>query len=160
MSIALVTAFSGADTGARTVTADVVTDASAYLALEANANSAHDGFVSVSAGKITVAFDGNNLAASGSGINVDGAYEFDSLVKITNKGTETKSVDITIGGTDSALCTVALTSTEAQSTPDYSGDPTALSLAATGSGYLGLKVSGSGKATGESVACSITVTAS
>lgn len=160
LSVAMVTAFTDASTGARTVTASVVTDADAYLALAANANSAHDGFVSVSSGKVAIAFDGNNLEAAGTGINAEGAYEFDSIVTITNKGTEQKSVDVAFGGADAALCSAALTTTEDQSAATYSTNPSPITLAKAATGYLGWKVAATGKTAGQSVACTLTVTAS
>ncbi len=158
MSVALVTAFSGADTGARTFTAEIVTDASAYLAIETNTNSPHTNFVTLSSGKIVIAFDGNNVDASGSGMNEESTYSFDAIIKITNKGTQSRDIDIVIEGADSSLCTVALTATETQTT--YSADPTALTVAKDANAYLGLKVTleGSAKTTTDSVACSITVT--
>lgn len=160
LSVAMVSAFTDGSTGARTVTASVVTDADAYLALATNTNSPHTGFATVSAGKVVVAFDGNNADASGTGINVDGAYEFDSIIKITNKGTATRSVDLAFGGADSTLCQAVLTTAEDQSASTYAADPSPVSLAKTAVGYLGLKVSGAGKAAGSSVSCTVTVTAS
>ncbi|HLE96059.1 MAG TPA: DUF1102 domain-containing protein [Candidatus Thermoplasmatota archaeon] len=159
LSVALVTAFTDGSTGARTVTASVVTDTNSYLAIEENANSPHDGFLTEAAsGKLTIAFDANNLDAAGDGINPDGAYEFDAIVKITNKGTATRSVDITIGGTDSSLCTVALTAAEDQSAETYTSNPAPVSVAVAANAYLGVKVAGTSKTAGESVACTITVT--
>lgn len=160
LSVAMVTAFTDASTGARTVTASVVTDANAYLALAANANSPHDGFVSVSNGKATLTFDNANLEAAGDGINPEGAYEFDNILKITNQGSDTaaKSVDIAFAGTDSTLCQGALTTTETAQT--HSADPSPISLAKDATGYLGIKVLGTGKTAGQSVSCTITVTAS
>lgn len=161
LSAAMVTAFTDASTGARTVTASVVTDANAYLALAVNSNSPYDGFVSVSgAGKATLTFDGNNADAAGDGINPDGAYEFDSILKVTNAGTDTRSVDLAFGGTDASLCQAALTSAEDQSGSTYGADPSPVSLAKDATAFLGVKVLGTGKTSGQSVACTITVTAS
>lgn len=160
MSITLVLAFSAGDTGARTLTAAVVNDADAFLALEANAASPHAGFVTVSSGKTLITFNADNLDAAGTGVNPDSTYMFDSILKITNKGTATVNVDITIAGTDSALCQVALTSGSTQGDSDYSGNPSPLSVAVGGVNYLGLKVLATGKVSGGSVACTITVTAS
>src|SRR5690242_9548118 len=87
IGIVTVLAFSAADSGARTLTASVVNDADAYLAIEANAASPNAGFVSVSGGKTVVTFNGANSAAAGTGINPESTYMFDSILKITNKGT-------------------------------------------------------------------------
>ncbi len=159
MSVALVTAFSVGDTGARDVSASVVNDSDAFIALEANGDNAYQNFVSTTSGKISVAFDGNNADASGTGINPESTYEFDELINVTNKASESLTVDVTISGTDSALCTVALTSTTGQTSSDYSADPTALSLAKDATGYLGLAVDGTGKVSGDTLSCTISVTA-
>lgn len=160
LSIALVTAFSVGDTGTRDVSASVVNDANAFLALEANDQNAYQNFVSTTAdGAIQVAFDGTNADASGSGINPDSSYEFNALVNVTNQASEDLTVDVSIAGTDASLCEAALTSTASQSTSDYASDPTALSVAQDSTAYLGLKVMADGKADGDSVSCTISVTA-
>lgn len=159
MSIALVTAFSVGDTGARNVSASVVNDSDAFIAMEANTNNAYKNFVSTTSGKISVAFDGTNADASGTGINPDSSYEFDALINVTNQATESLDIDVAISGTDAALCTVALTSTATQVTGDYAADPTALTLAKDATGYLGLAVDGTGKVSGDTLSCTISVTA-
>lgn len=160
LSIALVTAFSVGDTGSRDVSASVVNDADAFLALEANTNNAYQNFVSTqNNGDIAVNFDGDNADASGTGINPNSTYEFDALINVTNQATESLTVDVTISGTDASLCEVALTSTESQASGDYSADPTALSLSKDAAGYLGIKVLGTDKASGGSVSCTIAVNA-
>lgn len=160
LSVSMVTAFTDANTGARTVTASVVTDANAYLALAVNALSPHDGFVTVSSGKITLSFGNANLEASGDGINVDGAYEFDSIVKVTNAGTASRSVDLVFGGADSTLCNAVLTTAEDQSASTYTSNPSPITLAVDAVGYLGVKVSATGKAVSDTVTCTIAMTAS
>lgn len=159
LSVVTVLAFSAGETGARTLTAAVVNDADAFLAIEANSASPHDGFVTVSGGKTIVTFDAANLDAVGEGINPDSTYMFDSILKITNKGTDTVNVDITIAGTDSGLCAVALTAVPTQGDSDYSTDPTALSSTVGSVQYLGLKFLGTGKSAGGSVSCTINVIA-
>lgn len=160
LSIALVTAFSVGDTGARDVSASVVNDASAFIAMEANKANAYQNFVTTNAdGTIDVSFDGNNADASGSGINPDSSYEFDAIINVTNQATEDLSVDISISGTDATLCEAAVTSTSSQSSGDYSADPAALSLAKDATGYLGLKVLGTAMTSGDSISCTISITA-
>lgn len=159
MSVALVTAFSVGDTGTRSVSASVVNDSDAFIAIEANTDNAYQNFVTTSSGKISIAFDGNNADASGTGINPESSYEFDELINVTNKATESLTVDVSIAGTDSTLCTVALTTTTGQTSGDYSADPTAISLAKGATGYLGLAVDGTGKVSGNTLSCTISVTA-
>lgn len=159
LAVTLATAFDAANTGARTVTAAVVTDANAFLALQRNENSPHKGFVTASStAKLSVTFDAANPDASGTGINEDSSYEFDSIVNITNKGTKTVSIDVTFGGADSALCQAAVTSTVDQSAATYSADPAPISTAKDAKAYLGLKVLGTGKTSPSNVNCTITVT--
>jgi hypothetical protein len=159
LSVVTVLAFSAGNTGARTLTASVVNDADAYLALEANAASPHAGFVSVSGGKTVVSFGGGNPGAAGSGINPDSAYMFDAILQVTNQGTDAVDVDVTISGTDASLCQVALTSAAAQVDADYSADPAPLAQSVGDIAYIGLKFLGTGKAAGGSVACTLTVVA-
>lgn len=159
LSVVTVLAFSAGDTGARTLTASVVNDADAFLAIDANPASPHNGFVTVVSGKTVVTFDGNGDAA-GLGINPDSTYMFDSILRITNKGTAPVDVDVSVAGADAALCKVALTTTTTQGTEDYSADPTALTQAVGGVSYLGLQFMGTAKVAGGSVDCTITVTAS
>lgn len=160
LSIALVTAFSVGDTGTRAVSASVVNDADAFLGMEANGNNAYQNFVSTNAdGTIEIAFDGNNADASGTGINPNSSYEFNSLVNVTNQATEDLTIDVTIGGTDSTLCEGALTSTASQSSSDYASDPAALSVTKGSTAYLGIKVMADGKTSGDTVSCTLTVSA-
>jgi hypothetical protein len=159
LSVTLVTAFNAGNTGARTVTADVVTDGSAFLAIYKNGNSVHKNFVSVTSGKLSLAFDTANPDAAGTGINPESSYEFDSVIRIRNNGTKTVNIDITFAGTDSALCQAALTTAEDQSAATYSADPAAVSRTKGSIAYLGLKVLGTGKVSGNSVSCTITLTA-
>lgn len=160
LSIALVTAFSVGDTGTRDVTASVVTDANAFLALEKNQDNSYSEFVSTDAdGAIQIAFDGSNADAAGSGINPGSTYEFNALVNVTNQATESIDVSIDIAGTDSALCQVAWTSTASQSSSDYTATPSALTMSKGDKAYLGLQVDAGAKGDGESIACTIQVSA-
>lgn len=159
LSVVTVLAFSAGETGARTLTAAVVNDADAFLAIEANTASPHDGFVTVSGGKTTVTFDAANVDAVGTGINPDSTYMFDSILKITNKGTAAVTVDVTIAGTDASLCQVALTSASGQVDGDYAADPVGIASNVGDVQYLGLKFLGTGKASGDSVSCTINVVA-
>lgn len=160
LSIALVTAFSVGDTGARSVSASVVNDANAFLALEANTNNAYQNFVTTqNNGDIAINFDGDNADASGTGINPNSTYRFDALVNVTNQATGDLTVDVAISGTDSTLCEGALTSTESQASGDYASDPAAITVAKDATAFIGLKVLGTDKASGGSVDCSITVSA-
>ena len=159
MSVASVLAFNAATSGPRTLAATVVNDADAFLAIEANAASPHKGFVSVAAGKVAVAFDAANPDAAGTGINPDSAYMFDSILKVTNKGTTTVNVDVAIAGADAALCQAALTAAGTQGDGDYSADPAALARAPGDVAYLGLRIAGTAKASGDAVACTIAVAA-
>ncbi len=152
-------AFSAADTGARSATASVVSDSDSFLALESNTNSPYAEYVSEDAdGKLSVAFDGTGTA-SGSGINPDSSYTFDTLINVTNKGLSAADVSITIAGADETLCEVAFTSTTSQASGDYSATPASIELASGSTAYLGLKFSGEAKTNGESVDCEITATA-
>lgn len=158
MSVVTVLAFSAGETGARSLTAAVVNDADAFLAIEANSASPHAGFVSVASGKTVLNFNADNVDAAGTGINPDSTYMFDSILKVTNKGTAAVNVDITISGTDASLCQVALTTGTTQGDSDYSANPTAVAHAVGDDSYIGLKFLGTGKVAGGSVACTITVT--
>lgn len=158
LSVTLVMAFSVGDTGARDVSASVVADDSAFVALEANANNAYKGFVSTdSDGQVQVDFDGTNADASGQGVNPNSTYEFNSIINVTNQATESQTLDVAISGTDAASCEVAWTSTESQQTGDYSADPTAISLSKDATAFLGLKIDASSKGSGDTIACQITV---
>lgn len=160
LSIALVTAFSVGDTGTRDVSASVVNDADGYLAMEANGNNAYQNFVTTNAdGTISISFDGNNADASGSGINPNSTYSFDALLNVTNQATGDLTVDVAISGTDASLCEGALTSTASQSSGDYASDPAALSVTKDSTAYLGIKVLADGKTSGDTVSCTITVSA-
>ena len=159
LSIVTVLAFSAGNTGARVLTASVVNDADAFLAVEANSASPHKDFVTVATGKTVITFDAANPNAAGTGVNPDSTYMFDSILKVTNKGTATVNVDVTIAGTDSALCQVALTSASTQGDSDYSANPTPVSQAVGGVSYLGLKMLATGKVAGGAVDCTITVVA-
>lgn len=160
MSIALVTAFSVGDTGTRDVTASVVTDANAFIALEKNTDNSYAEFVSTAAnGSIQIAFDGNNPDASGQGINPGSTYEFNALVNVTNQATGSIDASVNIAGADSALCQVAWTSTASQSTSDYTSTPSALTLSKGDKAYLGIQIDAGDKTDGDSVACTIEVSA-
>lgn len=153
-------AFSAADTGPRTISAAVVNDSAAYLELTANANSAYSDFVTEDAttGKISVDF--GTWLDGGTGINPDSEYEFDALITVTNMGKEAIDVDLSFAGADALLCEAALTSTETQASTDYAASPGPLNLAVAASGYLGLSISAEAKNQGDSVECTVTVTAS
>ncbi len=160
LSIALVTAFSVGDTGTRDVTASVVTDADAFIALEKNTDNSYSEFVSTDAdGALQIAFDGTNADAAGSGINPGSTYEFHALVNVTNQATESIDATLSIQGTDSDLCQVAWTSTASQASADYTSSPSALTLAQGEQAYLGIQIDAGEKTNGDSIACTIQVTA-
>lgn len=153
-------AFSAADTGPRTISAAVVNDSAAYLELDANANSAYSDFVEEdgTTGKLSVDF--GSFLDGGTGINPDSTYSFDALITVTNMGKEAIDVEASFDGADAALCEAALTSTETQESADYGATPGPLNLATTATGYLGLSISAEAKNQGDSVECTVTVTAS
>lgn len=152
-------AFSTADTGTRSLDASVVSDSDAFLALEANGDSPHASYVSEDGnGRLQASFGSGQTG--GDGINPDSTYRFHSLINVTNQGTETVDVTLSIDGTDAANCEAALTSTTSQASGDYSASPPSVQLTVGSKAYLGLSFSGSGKTSGESIDCEITLSAS
>lgn len=136
LSMALVMAFSGANTGARSVNVAVVTDADAYLAIVENGNGDFGGFVSVASGKTVLTFDATTSpSGGGTGINPGSNYTFDAILNITNKGTSTVTVGVTID--DNTKCEAAFTDLEAQAIGDYATAPSR-SMAAGEVDHLGL----------------------
>lgn len=142
LSVALVNAFSAVDTGARTVTASVVTDGTAYLAIAPNAANGNAGFVSVDGnGVLSVAFDDGNADATGDGINPNSVYEFHSIIKVYNNGTASADLAVTISGTDAASCEAAFTAASDQSAATWATPTTGtLTVAKGGVAYLGLRL--------------------
>jgi len=159
LSVVTVLAFSAGNTGARTLTASVVNDADAFLAIEANSASPHKDFVSVVDGRTVLTFDAANPNAAGTGMNPGSTYMFDAILKVTNKGTATVNIDVLIGGDDASLCEVALTTAGTQGDADYSANPAPLASAVGSVAYLGIKLSAAGLAAGDAVDCTLTVTA-
>lgn len=158
LSIAMVTAFSTADTGARSFSADVVNDADSYAAMEPNGDSPHDVFVSVSDGEIVVEF-GPAPGVPGRGVNPNSTYAFDALINVTNKANVDVTMTLTFTGADSTSCAAALTSTISQSAGDYVSSPS-LAVAQGTTVFLGLQVDATGAAPGDGLDCSAKITAS
>lgn len=152
LSVAAVTAFSTGDTGARTIDADVVTDANAFLALEENGDSAHKAFVSTSSGKVQVKMDSSASGVTGTGVNPDSTYYFDEIINVTNQADQSLTVSVTFTGADSGSCDAALTSSTGQTESDYG--TTSLSISQDSTAYLGLKFDATGKTNGDTVDCS------
>lgn len=158
MSIAMVTAFSTADTGARSFSADVVNDADAYVAMEPNGGSPHAAFVSVSDSEIVVDF-GSPSGVDGKGVNVNSTYSFDALINVTNKADIDVTMTLTFTGVDSSSCAAALTSTTSQSAGDYDSSPS-LAVAQGTTVFLGLQVDAGDASAGDVLDCAAKITAS
>lgn len=139
-------AFNYASLSGRTVSATIVADNNAYLAI-ASQDADHACFVNVdgTTGKIDVVFDNGCAAQTGSGINPGSTVYFHDLLKITNKGTKAITflqANLTGTGGDFKISIKSATGQMRVSTPgDWVDDPTWTSSIAPGSSiYLGFKV--------------------
>lgn len=152
LSVALVSAFDVANTGERTVDVSVVDDSNAFLALEENGASDHSAFVSVTSGQVKIDIS-SATGVSGTGVNVDSTYEFNTILNVTNNGDSDTSVSVSFTGTDSSSCEAALTSTTSQSSSDYDPSPS-LSVSEDSTAYFGFKVTLSSASSGDTLDCS------
>jgi hypothetical protein len=153
-------AFDAADTGARAVSAEVVGDSAAYLALQANGNSPHRGFVSqLSTGKVSVAFGSGN--AAGTGINAGSVYYFDDLLNLTNQGTTSVKVQVQATSTTGSLLVCTATSTATMTNACYAAThpTTPVTLAVGAKLYVGLSTDATSLASGQQVAGTLKIVA-
>ncbi|HUR69793.1 MAG TPA: hypothetical protein VM370_11165 [Candidatus Thermoplasmatota archaeon] len=153
-------AFNAADTGTRSVTATVVGDSSAYLALSARTASPWNKFVSEDAttGLVSVSFAGPLTGgASGSGVNPKSIYYFDDILQLTNQGNATVYLQVVASASGSNGLKVCYETSVAAATCNNNAayatthPASASSLAVGSSAYLGLAVDSSAitsKATG------------
>lgn len=149
-------AYNAAQTSARAIGAEVVTDATSYLSVTANGAHAYDCLVSQTAGRLAIALDaldGCDVAGGGAGISAgDGSdatkysrYAFHDLLVVTNKGTRPVNLwvnaSVATGGSG-ALIEAAKEATTGQMTDaDYAAtSATALPLAVGGVAYVGVRV--------------------
>jgi hypothetical protein len=149
-------AFNAASTGTRTVSASVVGDSSAYLALAVRAASAHAGFVSTSGGKVVVSFGSG--VATGTGINPEGTYYFDDLLTITNQGTVSVNVVVASAATAGTVKACVKTATGAMDNTCYSTSTTSTALAVGSVLYVGIMTQANSVASGSTVSGTIEVT--
>lgn len=166
-------AYNRADVAPRAVTASVVADSAAYLALAKNGASPHRCFVSESGttGRLSISFGATTGCGSdggGTGINAGsasdaakrGRYAFHDLLLVTNKGTKTVKVwanATTSSGSSSLLEVAKKTASGAMADADYAASSaTALTLAPGATAYVGVRAT-SGTLTSGSVTGSITV---
>lgn len=85
-SMTAASAFNYATLSARTISATIVTDGNAYLAVTSQ-DTDYACMVAFTNGKIDVTWDGGtSCAGSGTGINAASVYYFNDVLKITNKG--------------------------------------------------------------------------
>lgn len=169
-------AFSVDKVGDRALTATIVGDASAYVALEPNPDSSHKCFATQSGttGKVVIAFASvtSTCHAAGTGLGIgNGAasgkysrYAFHDILRVTNKGTKTilvwANATLDAGQTTGAL-EVAKSST-AWSMTDSSyaaSSATALTLTPGSAIFLGVRVNSGELAAGSTLQGTILVTA-
>jgi hypothetical protein len=150
-------AFTAMNSGARTVTASVVGDSAAYLALAVNGSSPDKGFVTTSNGNIVLNFA--NGVATGTGINPGSGYYFDDLLNVTNQGTATLKVQVNATATTGAL-SVCVKTVGGQMDNSCYGTSTAQQSLAVGSMLsVGVAVNATGLNSGQTVSGSITFAA-
>ncbi|HEV8359495.1 MAG TPA: hypothetical protein VGR28_03465 [Candidatus Thermoplasmatota archaeon] len=151
-------AFNAASTGTRTVSASVVGDSSAYLALAVRSASPHAGFVTTSGGKVVVSFGSG--VATGTGINPEGTYYFDDLLTITNQGTASVNVVVASSATAGTVKACVKTATGAMDNTCYSTSTTSTALAVGSVLYVGIMTQANSVASGSTVSGTIEVTGS
>lgn len=151
-------AFNAASTSTRTVSASVVGDSAAYLALSANGASPHAGFVTqAGSGKLSISFGSG--VATGTGVNPDASYYFDDLINITNQGTASTKVQVNTTASSGTVKVCLTTATGQMSNACYS-TATALTTVAVGSKlYLGIMVQANSLSSGGTVSGTINVDA-
>jgi hypothetical protein len=151
-------AFNAASTSTRTVSASVVGDSAAYLALSANGASPHAGFVTqAGSGKLSISFGSG--VATGTGINPDATYYFDDLVNITNQGTTSVKVQVNSTASTGTVKVCLKTATGAMDNSCYS-TATAQTTVAVGSKlFLGIMVQANSLTSGQTVSGTIQVDA-
>lgn len=150
-------AFNAADTGTRSVTASVVGDSSAYLAVAVNGSSPHTGFVTTSGGKVVMSFGSG--VATGTGINPEATYYFDDLLNITNQGTKTANVWVNSTATAGTvkICLKTAGNLMADNCYGTSTFSSILSLTAGSKLSLGVMVQANSVASGSSVTGTISI---
>lgn len=151
------TAFNAASTGTRTVSATVVGDSAAYLAVNANGSSPHAGFVTTSGGKISISFGSG--VATGTGVNPDSTYYFDDLLNITNQGTTTVQVQINTTSTTGTVKVCVKTVGGQMDNSCYVTSTTAQSLAVGSKLSLGVMVQATGLVSGNTVSGTLEIVA-
>lgn len=159
-SMTAASAFNWAQTGARSVSAAIVNDDSAYLAL---AEVDYGCYVDILAtGKIDLNFDGGTGCggSAGSGINAGSVYYYHDVIKVTNKGTVTLSnLWLNMTGSDITFQTAA---TQGSMTTDgtYVSAANPTNLAVGDSIYIGFKLNaGSKDVTDSTISGSLSVDA-
>jgi hypothetical protein len=150
-------AFDAASTSTRTVTATVVGDSAAYLAVAANGSSPHAGFVSVSGGKMSVSFGSG--VATGTGVNPDGTYYWDDLLNVTNQGTKTVNVQVNATSTTGTVKVCVKTAGGQMDNSCYVANSAVFSLAVGNKLSLGLMAQATGLNSGQTVSGTIQIDA-
>ncbi|MCA1814398.1 MAG: DUF1102 domain-containing protein [Halobacteriales archaeon] len=151
-------AFNAASTSTRAVSASVVGDSAAYLALSANGASAHAGFVTqAGSGKIGISFGSG--VATGTGVNPDATYYFDDLVNITNQGTASVKVQVNATATSGTVKVCLKTTTGAMDNSCYTAATTQVTVAVGSKLFLGVMVQANALSSGSSVSGTIQVDA-
>jgi hypothetical protein len=148
-------AFDAAATGTRTVTASVVGDAAAYLAVSANVSSPHAGFVSTSGGKIVMAFGSG--VATGTGVNPESTYYFDNILNLTNQGTKTVNVWVNATSTTGTVKACVLAAGATMDSGCYAAASSAVSTAVGARLQMGIMVQANSVASGGTVAGTIEI---
>lgn len=80
----------------RSVSVTVAQESNAYLGMEPTTNSANTNFTRTDNNTGEVAFDFNGDPANGSGVGKDSVYQFDRVFQVTNQGTQTVYLEITV----------------------------------------------------------------
>ena len=142
-SMTAASAFNWAQTGARSVSAAIVTDENAYLAIAEVDYGCYTDILAT--GKIDLNFNGDCAGGSGTGINAGSVYYYHDVLKVTNKGTVTLSnVWLNITGSD---ITIQVDTAAATMTTDgtYGAAKSVSNLAVGDSIYIGFKLNAAGK---------------
>jgi len=152
-------AFNAADLSTRTVSASVVGDSAAYVAVAVNGSSPHAGFVTTSSGKIVIAFGSG--VATGTGINAEASYYFDNLLNLTNQGTTTANIQVNSSSTSGTVkaCVVTPGTTMTNGCYLTAAPASPQSLAVGSKLSIGVMVQANGLVSGNTVSGTISIVA-